>query len=219
MVATDRNTEREYKFDVPLDFVIPDLDGLVGASEPMADQRLVTTYFDTPDRRLWQQRVTLRHRWEEGAGDAGRWTLKRPEGAAGDPALSVRSELSWPGPLGTLPPEAESELGGLLGGRPLERLAVLESQRSRWRLSGPGGPKPWAELDDDMVTVTAGPRKGLRFRQVEIELLDPAPSAGGVGAQGSGSGAVIEALCRAGAVPDGGSKIALAAGLDPPGSG
>jgi triphosphatase len=217
LVATDRNTEREYKFDVPLDFLVPDLDALVGSAEPLADQRLVTTYFDTPDRRLWQQGVTLRHRWEEGAGDAGRWTLKRPEGAAGDPTLSVRSELSWPGPLGALPPEAESELGGLLGGRPLERLAVLESRRSRWRLSGPGGPQPWAELDDDTVTVTAGPREGLRFRQMEIELLGPAPGAGGVG--GPVPGALIDALCRAGAAPGGRSKIALAAGLDPPGPG
>lgn len=201
--------EREYKFDVDPDWPAPDLGRLAGGAEPMADQRLVSTYFDTTDHRLWAEGMTLRHRGEAGGQEGGKWTLKRPRpDDAGDSGASVRTELEWEGSLDDMPPEVAGEVAGVTRGEALAELAVLSSWRRRVRL---GGERAWAEMDDDSVTVTSGPRPGMRFRQVEVELLaDPPVEA---------LEAVLSALAQAGATPGGGSKIGMAAGLEPPAGG
>jgi hypothetical protein len=196
--------EREYKFDVDPEWAPPDLGELAGGTEELADEHLVSTYFDTPDRRLWAAGMTLRHRAGKGDG-GGRWTLKCPQPVDLDPQLSVRSETDWDGPLGAVPSEVQAEVSDVAAGRELVQLATLESLRRRCRL---GAGESWAEVDDDCVTVTFGPRTGLRFRQVEVEMLrEPDPKV---------LAAVLGALTAGGARPGGGSKIGLAAGLEPP---
>ena len=197
--------EREYKFDVDPDWAVPDLAGPAGGRQDLPDEHLVSTYFDTADHRLWNAGMTLRHRAKDG-GTAGKWTLKRPRpDDSGHSGASVRTELDVTGVRAEVPSKILTEVADVTGGDSLQELAVLESVRRRAEL---GAGTAWAELDDDSVTVTSGPKMGLRFRQLEVELLgDPAPGA---------LEAVLSALAQAGAGPGGASKIGLAAGLEPP---
>ena len=214
----EQNLEREYKFDVPESFELPDLEAVAGPGLSLADQSFVTTYFDSEDLSLWARRVTLRHRAEE--GDGGKWTLKVPAeegsgtggveggGAGGvDDAVGAgrvddaggvaRSELTWKAPIDALPAEAQAE-SGVVG--ELRTVVAMRAERRRVRLGD------WGEIDDDVVTVTSGPRTGLRFRQLELELIGPADR--GV------VDSVLDLLRQAGATPGGGVKFARAAGLE-----
>ena len=220
----EHNLEEEWKFDVDADFDPPDLRPLVGRTERLPEQTLRTTYFDTADYRLWAQGITLRHRAESepspapdaagpageaaGGGSAGKWTLKLPEGDQVGPdrtGRAARSELSWKGGAGEVPPEAAAIVAGLVRRAPLQAVTTLSTTRRRLVLHGPE--RPWAELDDDLAEVVEGSEKGLRFRQIEVELLPGAePPEGAVES-------VIAELRRAGAGHSGRSKFALAAGL------
>lgn len=218
-MAAETNLEREYKFDVHPEFVPPDLRSLVGRTERLPEQHLTTTYFDTSDRRLWARGITLRHRLEaEGdlpAGPLGKWTLKLPvttASGAGRPDGLARSELNWKGPLEQIPEEASAVVAGLVRRTSLQPVVELRTERRRLLLhdTASGGEGPWAELDDDSVRVTSGPRAGLRFRQIELELLSLDPSDG----EETSADRVVDELRRVGALPGGGSKFAMAAGLD-----
>lgn len=217
-MAAETNLEREFKFDVDPDFDPPDLRPLVGRTERLPEQSLTTVYFDTLDRRLWARGITLRHRLEaDGApatGALGKWTLKLPVAVpdgGGPGGSTARSELTWKGSRDEIPAEARTVVAGLVRRAPLEPVVELRTERRRLLLHGApsGGAGPWAEVDDDLVTVHSGPRTGLRFRQLELELLtqDGAPGE-------DAAGRVLEELRRVGAAPGGGSKFALAAGLD-----
>lgn len=205
-MTVETNLEREFKFDVDPDFDPPDLRPVVGRTERLPEQHLTTTYFDTADHRLWAQGITLRSRVEDSgeaaAREQGKWTLKLPEGATGGDGLS-RSELSWKGGPAAVPPEAEAVIAGLVRRAPLEPVVALSTERRRLLLHGGNG--AWAEIDDDLVTVESGRRKGMRFRQIELELL---------GDEAGEVAAVLKELRRAGADPGGAPKLALAAGLD-----
>ena len=213
--SLEQNFEEEWKFDVDPDFDPPDLRPLVGRTERLPEQALHTTYFDTADLRLWAQGITLRHRSESGSGPAstsgpaaGKWTLKLPEGGEigpDDTGRAARSELSWKGSSGEVPAEALSLIAGLARRAPLQPVTTLATTRRRLLLHGPEA--PWAELDDDLAEVVEGTETGLRFRQLEIELMpDAEPPEGAVEA-------VLGALRAAGAGHSGRSKFALAAGL------
>ena len=199
-MSREQNLEHEYKFDVAESFDLPDLGPAAGGVEPLAGQRFVTAYFDTGDLSLWSRRITLRHRAQE--GEAGKWTLKIPEqeaggGGGGAGGGVARSELSGKGPVGQVPDEARAESGAV---GELHTVVVMTAERRRLRLGD------WGEIDDDVVTVTSGPRTGLRFRQIEVELTGPVDR-GPVEA-------VLNALTQAGATPGGGVKFARAAGLE-----
>lgn len=212
-MAVETNLEREFKFDIDPDFDPPDLRPVVGRTERLPEQHLITTYVDTSDRRLWARGITLRHRLQaEGDGppdQPGKWTLKLPEPAAAGDDRMARSELSWTGPLDAVPTEALSIVAGVVRRAPLDPVVVLSTDRRRLLLHD--DEHPWAEVDDDLATVTSGGREGFRFRQLEVELLD---GHGHDGSSPDGLEAVLKELRRAGATPGGGSKLALAAGLD-----
>jgi inorganic triphosphatase YgiF len=57
--------EHEVKFDVVPEYALPDLRPLVRRTERLPEQQLVTTYFETPDRRLWREGLTLRYEGAE----------------------------------------------------------------------------------------------------------------------------------------------------------
>lgn len=210
----ETNVEHEFKFDVDADFDPPDLRRIVGRTERLPTQQLTTTYLDTPDGRLWARGITLRHRAETesgtGASGPGKWTLKLPlaDEPADDPGTS-RSELSWKGPPGDVPAPATSILAGVVRRGRLQPTVSLSTERRRLLLHDDQA--AWAEIDDDLATVTSGPRQGLRFRQIELELT------GGDGVDRTSH--LVKALAelrRAGAIPGGSAKYALAAGLAAP---
>jgi CHAD domain-containing protein len=160
--------EREVKFEAPLGVGLPDLRDLVSRAERLPRQQLQTAYFDTPDGRLWDEGITLRHRTTRGDGDS-KWTLKLPAAAEG--STLNRTEVSWAGPRGEIPRDASAIVRGLVRQQTLQQLVELDSTRQRLLLHDQAG-HTLAEIDDDTVTVKGGPRDGLRFRQVELELHD-----------------------------------------------
>jgi CHAD domain-containing protein/uncharacterized protein YjbK len=160
------NIEREVKLVADRQFSIPDLRDLVKQTVRLPEQRLLATYFDTADFRLWARKITLRHRIGEGEG-VGTWTLKLPHSHPG--RTLDRTELEWEGPLDFVPGQVSEILRGVVRRATLQKVTTLETIRRRLVLQG-GKQISLAELDDDMVTINGGPHDGDRFRQIEVEL-------------------------------------------------
>ena len=198
-MAIHANTERETKLDADFDFSLPDLRRVVPLTTVLQPQHLWTTYLDSADLRLWEGRITLRHRRGEREGP-GIWTLKLPirQGAS----RTVRSELTWRGPVDSVPAEAMDILVGLLRREPLQVVAELECIRRRIALDDENG-KLIGEIDDDAVTVHGGRHDGLRFHEVELEAA----------ADDERTNSVLGRLVKAGARPgSAGSKLGRALG-------
>ena len=198
-------TESEVKFAVDEDFEPPDLRPLVGRTERLAEQHLRAAYFDTPDHRLWQLGITLRHRTGEAAADGdepGTWTLKLPETSAG--SMLERTEITSVAGRQAVPAEISAILQGIVRRAVLGEIAELDTVRRRLALHDSGADGPWGEVDDDLVTVVGGHNDGLRFRQVELELTGKDPGA---------SESVVDALRSSGARTVNDPKLALALGL------
>ena len=164
--------ERETNLDAGPEFTLPDLRQLVPRTVVRAPQRLWTAYLDSRDLRLFDRRITLRHRLGEGAG-VGIWTLKLPVEDGG--IRTTRTELTWTGPLDTVPDGAMHCLGGVLRHQPLLVVAELECIRRRVRLQDEAS-RTFAEIDHDTVTVHGGAHDGLRFHEVEVETDAAAPA-------------------------------------------
>ena len=166
--------ETELKLDVDPGFAVPDLGGLVAGqtvSEPEV-RHLVASYFDTSDLRLAAAPVTLRRR--TGGPDEG-WHLKLPVGAG------TRRELQVP--LGddatNVPPELASLVATWAEGRPLQVVAVLETQRTVRNLLAADG-TVLAEVADDLVTgrlpgTGQAPAEPVTWREIEVELVSGGP--------------------------------------------
>src|SRR6266704_1816588 len=192
--------ETERKFDVGLDFALPDLRDLGGSAQipaPPEVERLIARYYDTDDLRLAAAGVTLRRR--TGGRDSG-WHLKLPVG--GDTRREVQA------PLGdedeAVPADLVALVASWAGGRPLRPVATLATRRTVWRIAGPGG-EILAELADDLVTghrealpalAGCGARAAadLAWREIEVELVTGSPAI---------LAAAAERLCQSGARPSG----------------
>jgi CHAD domain-containing protein len=200
------HVEREVKFSATLEFELPDLRQLGLGVVQLPMQTLSTSYFDTHDFRLWERKITLRHRLGEGDG-AGTWTLKLP----GKPSRNGinRTELSWPGGPAEMPLEATELTRGIVRRQVLERIVVLESERRRVLVRNGGS--PLGEIDDDIVSVAGGGRTGLTFRQIEFEL---APGPEDRHTEPSAIDTVLTAITGAGAHIDHEQKFAKALGAD-----
>src|ERR1700733_5397951 len=161
--------ETELKFDVSLDFVVPDLSGVVGASgvtEP--EVRLLTaSYFDTADLRLAAAKITLRRR--TGGPDAG-WHLKLPKSAGTRRELQVPLDAS----ATAVPAQLGSLVSDQVGDEPLQVVAVLETHRTVRNITGPGG-AILAEVADDQVTGRVPGREPDTWREIEVELVSGSP--------------------------------------------
>lgn len=208
MASKTEYLEREVKLKAALDFTLPDFGKVVGGGTiRLPEQALHTSYFDTADFRLWGQGLTLRHRRDD-EGQGGTWTLKLPEKAGG--STLDRTELSWVGGQERIPPAATRVLQGVIRRAALNEVVALESTRQRLILCTAGG-SPLGEIDDDVVTVQTGARKGFTFRQIEFEIggdqSDTSPDPDAVNA-------VLQELHRAGARSDGEQKFAKSLGLD-----
>lgn len=163
--------EREVKLAAAPTFVMPDLSTLgddvrVAIAEPL---RTLTTYFDTEDLRLARAGVSLRHRTGEG------WTVKLP-GEIGNGVLT-RPEYTFPVD-GQTPPSAATDLvlAYVRTGR-ITHAARLRTVRRRILLDDPDGTR-LLEVDDDEVSVLGEHgRVVARFRELEVEFTDAAPTA------------------------------------------
>lgn len=227
--------EREFKFDADFDFDPPDLRPLVGRTVRQPAQQYSTAYFDTADHRLRDLGLSLRHRRagapagevasppsnrEQANGEradgarapqpSGTWTLKLPvDGPARPPGRALeRNEYSWSGRRERIPAGARRVLAGVVRREPLALVAELSAERRRLTIERPDSGQAWAEIDDDLVEVTAGPGRGLQFRQIELEVLDEDA------VPPKELEKVLESLRRAGATPSNTSKLALALGSD-----
>ena len=166
MTGRTEHMERELKLAATPELELPPLQGLTNAVPLLPAQQLRAIYFDTPDFRLFDRRMTFRHRTGEESGD-GVWTIKVSSNT--HRGALQRTEISWRGSEATIPAESRRILRGIVRHSELRPLVIISTTRHRFALRGADG-STWAELDDDSVSVSGGPEDGLRFRQLELEL-------------------------------------------------
>jgi CHAD domain-containing protein len=156
-------TERENKFEVDADWVLPQLANLLpdGGRLDHAVRKLDNTYFDTPSAGLRLFGITLRRR--VGGSETG-WQLKVPNGTA-------RTELQSGSRTKTLPPAVMAAVTGLSAGESLDPVAKILTTRTAYRLLNADG-ELVMEIADDQVE--SGPLDGEStlhsWREVEVEL-------------------------------------------------
>jgi inorganic triphosphatase YgiF len=175
--------ETEIKLAAGPSFRLPDLTGVAKGitATTLPTLRLEAVYFDIADLRLAKNQVTLRHRKETDGDDRQEgWTLKLP-GVAG--VALAREEFSWLGARDALPPEAVGLVRAMTRGAPLEPVATVETERRRVRLIDGAG-RAVAEVDDDGVVAMGADGRSSRFREIEVEAAEGAPS-GLIGAVGA----------------------------------
>ena len=167
--------ETEQKYDADADFVLPDLSGLEGRVKSAGPRRyyLSATYFDTEELDLIRHRITLRRR--VGGADEG-WHLKLP--VRRDTRQEVRAPLGE-GSTGTVPARLAAQVEDVTAGRPLHPIAILDTERTVVRLTGPAG-EALAEVADDRVTATQLDEPGskpMTWREIEVEAVTQSPGA------------------------------------------
>lgn len=192
---TSRYTETERKFEVVESTVSPSFEGLssVARIERSPSQSLAAVYFDTPDRDLARNKITLRRR--TGGTDAG-WHLKLPAGA--DTRTEVHAALE--GDPAQVPESLRDVVLAIARDRPLAPVARINTTRIVELLYGPDG-APLAEFCDDQVTASAEGGEEQFWREWELELKP--------GADTAVFDRLTNRLLDAGAVPAGhGSKLA-----------
>ena len=160
--------EREDKYDVGADFAVPDLDDLVPPGGRL-DEDTVTLdneYFDTTDRDLLRQHVTLRRR--SGNTDEG-WQLKVPDRKA-------RTEIRVPLTADdSVPGELTALVSGVALGKSVHPVATISTVRRRRRMLDAEGIL-LTEVADDTVRATAAAASAgdgavaSQWREVEVEL-------------------------------------------------
>ena len=167
--------ETEQKYDADADFVLPDLGGLDGCTTVTRPQQyyLSATYFDTEEFDLNKSRMTLRRR--VGGADEG-WHLKLP--VRKDTRQEVRVPLGE-GSTGTVPAPLAAQVEDVTAGRLLRPIAILDTERTVVRLTGPAG-EALAEVADDRVTATQLDEPGskpMTWREIEVEAVTQSPGA------------------------------------------
>jgi CHAD domain-containing protein len=155
--------EREVKFAVPGDFVVPQLADLLpkGGRIEQSSEQLTSVYYDTPDGALLALGVTLRRR--TGTTDEG-WQLKLPRRGA-------REEIHLPTEGDTVPEEFQSVLFGVRRGRPLQEVARMRTERTAYRLLDAEG-RLLAEVAHDRVQASSAGETATTssWSEVEVEL-------------------------------------------------
>jgi CHAD domain-containing protein len=163
-VASAMETELKYEAaELPS---LRELPGVTGVDGPHVE-RLEAIYFDTADLRLARHGATLRRR--TGGADAG-WHLKVPAG--GDSRTELRLPL---GAATNAPPDELADLTfGMARGAEIRPVAQIRTRREVWRLVGRKG-KPLAEVADDRVSARRLDKSTVdEWRELEVELADPA---------------------------------------------
>jgi CHAD domain-containing protein len=146
---------------------MPEFDDVCARSDDTVVEQ-TATYYDTTDLRLARAGASLRFRDDDG------WTVKLPVDSEDDhaPAL-VRSEFVFGGRAAVPPVEALELVAALVRTARLAPAARLRTVRRCAELRA--GPDPVGTITDDDCTIVDG-RVGGRFREIELELSDEAPS-------------------------------------------
>ncbi|HTW19987.1 MAG TPA: CYTH and CHAD domain-containing protein [Mycobacteriales bacterium] len=160
--------ERENKYVVSSDFVVPPLPGVKSAQSALRTDQLSATYYDSPDLRLARAHVTLRRR--TGGDDAG-WHLKLPV------APGAREEIhrppSTPSEEGAPPDDLIDLVSAHLRGQPLKPVARIDTARTRWVARDRSGRQLAEVADDQIIGRTLGATTSTeRWREIEVELLE-----------------------------------------------
>lgn len=158
-------TELKLEMDGPVDPVRRRL--AIAYGSPVRDLRLVSTYFDTADKRLWKAGVTLRVR-KEGARRIQ--TIKVESATAA--GLFIRPELE--SEVSGDHPELDSAMRALIAKMvgasscdlPLEVQFTTDVDRRLWRVDRAGAE---LELVSDHGAIRAHGRS-VRIHEIEIEL-------------------------------------------------
>ncbi|MFI5507572.1 CHAD domain-containing protein [Mycobacterium sp. NPDC051804] len=151
--------ERELKWEVDEEFVLPTLDDIVeGADVSHTTLQLTSSYYDTADGDLGAHGVLLRRR--DGDDDTG-WQLKVPDTEG---RVEIRTS-----PSETPPSELTEMLTGMRLGKPLVNIATIRTVRDRYRISEPKRNRVCVEVDVDQVRASVEDRL-LAWREVEVEL-------------------------------------------------
>jgi inorganic triphosphatase YgiF len=160
--------EREIKMPVGLDFVLPDLDGVLEGIRAVDRGRveLSATYWDTDELTLLHAKLGLRYR--SAPGEQGKWTLKAGDRMVGD-AVS-REETDFPGSPVVPPDAAVKVIRKAVGDVALHPVAQLVTDRHSVDLVA--GDTRRAEVADDRVSVRSGDVTVDAFGEVEVELFD-----------------------------------------------
>lgn len=162
--------EREVKMAAAPTFVLPDLGTLgtdvrVAIAEP---ERTQTTYVDTEDLRLARAGVSMRLRPGEG------WTVKLPGDTDG--AVLSRPEFTFPVESTKPPAEAIDLVLAFARTRQIAPVARLRTVRRRILIDDTDGER-LLEVDDDEVSVLGEHgRVAARFRELEVEFTERAPT-------------------------------------------
>lgn len=157
--------ERELKWEVDEEFVLPRLDDIVaGADVRHSTVHLTSSYYDTADGDLRAHGVLLRRR--DGDDEAG-WQLEVPDT---DGRVEIHTRLSE-----TPPSELTEMLTGMRLGKPLVNIATIRTVRDRYRISEPKRDRVCVEVDVDQVRASVDHRL-LAWREVEVELGPAAKS-------------------------------------------
>jgi len=193
--------EVEAKFSVDDTFAMPDFSLTGGRVELQQVVNLAATYFDTDDLRLARFGVTLRRR--TGGADEG-WHLKLPTGIN-----NARDEVQLPlnaGRANTVPRPIEELVLGFTRGAPLVVRGKQRTRRTPYLVFDREGPL-CLEVVDDKVAITDGPLTGLKYREVEVEVLEASEL----------QPLVVEMLRDAGASPSAGKSkgVRTVAGDEP----
>jgi len=164
-----RYLEVERKFDVDASTQPPSFDGIAGVTrvEHAETQTLDAVYYDTAERDLAANRITLRRR--TGGPDAG-WHLKLPAGP--DARTEVRAPLD-DGEQHDVPPELLDVVLAIVRDRAVSPVARISTTRHVQLLHGLGDAVV-AEFCDDQVAAGQGADGsigGLRWREWELELV------------------------------------------------
>jgi inorganic triphosphatase YgiF len=192
--------EVERKFDVDASIQPPSFDGLEGVArvERVQVQSLDAVYFDTVERDLAANRITLRRR--TGGLDAG-WHLKLPAGS------DARTEMRVPlddDASHQVPTELLDLVLAIVRDYPVTPVARISTTRQVQLLRG-ADDAVIAEFCDDQVTAGLGADGSAaeqRWREWELELV-------GDSANAELMDRVCDRLLDAGAKPAGhGSKLA-----------
>ena len=155
--------EREDKYDVEADWVMPPVAALVpdGGRFVQEVRTLDSTYFDTPSAGLRLFGVTLRRR--VGGAETG-WQLKVPNGTS-------RMELQSGSRAKTLPRALADAVAGLLAGEQVAAVARLVTTRTAYRIFDADGQLVVEIADDEVESGPADAELPVQsWRQVEVEL-------------------------------------------------
>lgn len=161
--------EREIKLGVSDDFRFPVI-SLAGAevSEPVTSV-LDAVYWDTRDLALQRQGFGLRHRRRD--GNAGTWTVKGPSRSTGEAVERPETEVD--AGRDTLPETMLAVLPDGVDAAALVPVAWLHTTRTARDIGPGGGPRALEVVDDSVEILDEDGHVIERFREVEVEIVEP----------------------------------------------